>query len=125
MISTKLKAGDCEVLKEKILHRIKGWSNKTLTYGGRALLIRSVLFSIQVYWSTMFILPSKLVKEIESSLMAFLWSGLDLKHSGAKGGGLRFRMIKDWNKTYPCLGIFGLCVKKLILCGLNWCILVS
>lgn len=71
----------------------------------RALLIQYVLFSIQVYWSSIFIIPSKVIKEIENTLMAFLWSRTELKHSGAKvkwdqvccpneEGGLGFRRIK-------------------------------
>lgn len=45
-------------------------------------LITSVLFSIQVYWSSIFILPSKILKDIESVLNAFLWKGVDLKSHG-------------------------------------------
>lgn len=57
LISTMLKAADCNQLKENILHRIQSWANKTLTYGSRHQLIQLVLFSIQVYWSSLFILP--------------------------------------------------------------------
>lgn len=43
---------DCVVLKKKILGRIQSWSNRSLSFGGRAQLVLSVLFSIQVYWSS-------------------------------------------------------------------------
>lgn len=43
-----------------------------------------MLFSVQVYWSSIFIIPSKVIKDIESTLMAFLWSGVELKHTSAK-----------------------------------------
>lgn len=76
-----------------------------MAYGGRAQLIQSVLFIVQVYWSSIFIIPSEVVKEIESTLIAFLWSGFDLNHRAAKvksehvscpkeEGGLGFRRIK-------------------------------
>lgn len=122
LISTRLRAADCVVLKEKILHRIHGWSEKELSYGGRAQLIPSVLFSVQVYWSSIFIIPSKVVKEIESTLMAFLWSGFDLNHKAAKvswpqvccpkdEGGLGFRRIKEWNKATMLTHLWALSMK--------------
>lgn len=36
LIDSRLKAEDCRVLKDRILHRIQGWSSKSLSYGGRA-----------------------------------------------------------------------------------------
>lgn len=57
LLSTRLRACDCAQLKDKILKRIQSWSNKTLSYGGKLQLIQSILFSIQIYWSAIFILP--------------------------------------------------------------------
>ncbi|KAI8555077.1 hypothetical protein RHMOL_Rhmol05G0146500 [Rhododendron molle] len=122
LISTSLRSEDCTILKEKNVHRIVSWSNTTLSYGGRALLIQSVLFSIQVYWSTIFILPSKVIKNIECTLMAFLWSGPELKHSGAKvkwihlcypteEGGLGFKGIKVSNRAAMLKHLWALCMK--------------
>lgn len=106
------------VLKEKILHRIHGWSEKELSYGGRTQLIQSVLFSLQVYWSSIFIIPSKVVKGIESTLMAFLWSCFELNHKAAKVSwtqviALKMKVVWDSegleNRTKPpCCGTFGL-----------------
>lgn len=84
LISSRLNYGDCLVLKERILARIQSWANKSSSYGGRALLIQSVLFNIQVYSSAIFILPQNLVKEIDSILSAFLWKGVELESAGAK-----------------------------------------
>lgn len=50
---------DCVQLTDKTLTRIQSWSNKTLSYGGRLQLIHSVLFSIQIYWASIFILPQE------------------------------------------------------------------
>ena len=44
LVSTKLKAADCDQLVERITKRIKSWTNKCLTYAGRGQLIQSVLF---------------------------------------------------------------------------------
>ncbi|XP_028086247.1 uncharacterized protein LOC114287169 [Camellia sinensis] len=63
-----------------------------------------------VYWASLFILPKKVVTEIESCLRAFFWNGPDLKKIGAKvvwvhlcvpqnEGGLGFKSIEVWNKA--------------------------
>jgi hypothetical protein len=65
---------------------------------------------MQTYWSSLFVLPKKVIKEVETILRAFLWSGLDLKKSGAKvswehlcspkqEGGLGLKSIQIWNKA--------------------------
>ncbi|XP_028077369.1 uncharacterized protein LOC114279339 [Camellia sinensis] len=110
LISTKLKSSDCDKLVESIRNRIKSWTNKCLTYAGRAQLIQSILFSMQVYWSSLFILPKKVVKSIESLFRSFFWSGCELRKYGAKvswkhvcspkyEGGLGFKSIEVWNKA--------------------------
>ncbi|XP_028117723.1 uncharacterized protein LOC114315305 [Camellia sinensis] len=66
--------------------------------------------NLLVYWASLFILPKKVVTEIESCLRAFFWNGPDLKKSGAKvawvhlcvprnEGGLGFKSIEVWNKA--------------------------
>lgn len=110
LITTRLHAYDCKVLIDKITNRVQSWSNRLLTYVGRAQLITSVLFSTQIYWSSIFILPQKVLKSIEAILRTFFWTGPDLKKSGAKvkwsnvcapkkEGGLRFRSLKYWNRA--------------------------
>lgn len=110
LISSRLTKADCSVLKDKVLSRIHSWTQKFLSYWERAQLIQLVLFSIQTYWSSIFTLPQKVIQEIEGVLSAFLWSGTELKHSRAKirwkdlcvpknGGGLEFRLLKEWNKA--------------------------
>ncbi|XP_028067833.1 uncharacterized protein LOC114270499 [Camellia sinensis] len=110
LITTKLKASDCHTLVERITKRIKSWTNKLLSYAGRAQLIQSILFSMQVYWSSLFILPKKIIGDIESLLRSFLWSGVELKKHSAKiawryicrgknEGGLGFKDLATWNKA--------------------------
>ncbi|XP_028106173.1 uncharacterized protein LOC114305298 [Camellia sinensis] len=70
----------------------------------------STLFSMQVYWSSLFILPKKVIHDIESLLRSFLWSGTELKKHSAKiawknickhknEGGLGFKDMEVWNKA--------------------------
>lgn len=65
---------------------------------------------MQTYWSSIFILPKNVVKEIECILRSFFWTGFDLKHTGAKvswehlcspkkEGGLGFKSLQIWNKA--------------------------
>jgi len=85
LLSTKLNHEDCKNMIARITARTKTWTNRDLTYAGRVQLIKkNVLFSMQTYWSSLFILPKKVIKEVEAILRAFLWSGPDLKKSGAK-----------------------------------------
>ncbi|KAI8525621.1 hypothetical protein RHMOL_Rhmol13G0244400 [Rhododendron molle] len=122
LISTRLKAIDCEILQDKSLGCILSWSNKVLTHGGRVQLIFSMLYSVQVFWSQIFVLPQKVTKAIESKLMAFFWSGSELNHKCTKvkwanvcapkeEGGLKFRRLKDFNAGTMCKHLWDLSKK--------------
>ncbi|XP_059669323.1 uncharacterized protein LOC132314478 [Cornus florida] len=67
LISTGLKAADCNVLLDKITTRV---TSKSLSYAGRLVLI-----STQLYWSRIFIIPKKVIDGINAHLRRFLWSG--------------------------------------------------
>ncbi|XP_059658696.1 uncharacterized protein LOC132305029 [Cornus florida] len=84
LISTYLRAADCRPLIERITHTITHWTSRSLSYAGRLQLIKSVLVSTQVYWSSIFILPKVVFDEINRILMAFLWSGIEMKSTSAK-----------------------------------------
>jgi hypothetical protein len=71
-------------------------------------VINSILFSIQVYWSCLFILHKAVIEEITSLLKSFLWNGSDLSYSNAKialdticlpkkEGGLGVKNLEVWN----------------------------
>jgi hypothetical protein len=49
LISTRLTYSNCKPLEEQILSRIKLWTSASLTYVRRLQIIKSILFSIQVY----------------------------------------------------------------------------
>jgi len=110
LISTRFKHADCIPLLDRILSRVKLWTSTSLTYTGRLQLIKSVLFSIQVYWSSIFILPCSIIKKLEGILSAFLWKGTSMSHTRAKvawhsicyplrEGGLGIKNLKTWNKA--------------------------
>ena len=123
LISTRLNHADCIPLLDRILSRVKLWTSSSLTYAGRLQLIKSVLFSIQVYWSSLFILPCSIIKKLEGIFSAFLWKGTSLAHTGAKvawhsicyplrEGGLGIKNLKAWNKAAMLKHIWNLMVDK-------------
>ena len=51
---------------------------------GQVQRINSVLFSIQVYWASFFLLPGQVIKNVEQIIRSFLCSGSDMRTIGAK-----------------------------------------
>jgi hypothetical protein len=126
LISSRLTHQHCMPLLERIITRIKLWTAASLSYAGRLQLIKSTLFSIQVYWSSMFMLPCSIIRKIESTLAAFLWKGTSLTSSGAKvawdslcyplkEGGLGIKKIKIWNKAAILKHIWRLLTEKTLV----------
>lgn len=64
LISSKLRKVDCAALTEQIAKRISSLTNNFLSFAGRLQLAKSVLFSIQSFWSAHFILPSSITKGV-------------------------------------------------------------
>lgn len=75
LLFSKLSFSDCQMLLTKIDQRVAGWEGLALSYAGRVQILKSVLTSLSVYWASAFILPKKIIKEIEKRLRAFLWKG--------------------------------------------------
>ena len=75
LLSSRLTVADCNPLLLKIDKRIAGWEGMALSYAGRVQIIKSVLLSLSLYWSSAFILPKKVTNEIEKRLRTFLWKG--------------------------------------------------
>lgn len=83
-ISKNLTKKDYGPLINKITAIVNSWSSKFLSYAKKLQLIKSVLFSLQAYWTKMLILPKKVIKIVEQKLSRFLWNGLDHSASRAK-----------------------------------------
>lgn len=84
LMTLAMRRQDYMPLLERIRSRISSWTSRLLSYAGRLQLIRSVLLSIVNFWAAAFRLPSQCMKEIEQLCSAFLWSGPELKTTGAK-----------------------------------------
>jgi hypothetical protein len=81
-ISSKLKVVYCKGLVDRITSKVLHWTCRTLSYAGRVQLINSILFSIQVYWASLFLLPGQVIKNVEQIMRSFLWSSSDMRTTG-------------------------------------------
>ena len=110
LISSRLLYKDCKILVEKLEKRITDWRNKSLSFAGRLQLIGSVLSSMHIYWASMFILPARVINDLEKLMRAFLWCQGPMKKGKAKvswksvclpktEGGLGLKNIKTVNKS--------------------------
>lgn len=75
LITTKLKAQDCEALILRLCFRIESWTNRFLRYSGRLQLLKSVLIGIQGFWAAYLFLPKNILGKIQSCFSKFLWGG--------------------------------------------------
>lgn len=69
---------DYRVIINKITSRLTHWTSRLLSYAGSLRLINSVLFSLQVYWAGIFILPKAVLENINQICRDFLWGGVNL-----------------------------------------------
>ena len=73
LVTTRLIFRDCKELVERLSNRINDWKNKSLSFAGRLQLIQSVLSSMHIYWASVFILPSRIIHDLEQLMRGFLW----------------------------------------------------
>ncbi|GKB59480.1 sodium/hydrogen exchanger 6 [Tanacetum coccineum] len=84
LISSRLLFHDCKILVEKLESRVNDWRNKFLSLASRLQLIWSILSSMYIYWSSVFILPSRIVNDLEQLMRGFLWCQREMKKGKAK-----------------------------------------
>ncbi|KAL8151039.1 hypothetical protein V2J09_020847 [Rumex salicifolius] len=99
--SKKLEVRDFTPLVSKFTRRIQSWVARTLSYLGCLQLITSVLFSIQAYWSTIFLFPSSVSVKINAILCSFrLYGEFDSRSSNCLGYD-----VEVWDSKSCCHGI--------------------
>ena len=108
LISTKLSIRECMPLIMRIRAKMDSWLTCCLNQAGRLQLIKSVLYGIQQFWSSHFVLPKSVLKRLQSLFVKFLWGGSSdnskyIKVSWADcclpkdEGGLGLRDLCTWN----------------------------
>nr|GEW92373.1 hypothetical protein [Tanacetum cinerariifolium] len=74
LVSSRLISKDCKELIDKVQNCVNDWKLNSLSIAGRLQLIQYVLSSMHVYWASVFMLPSRVLLDIEKILRGFLWS---------------------------------------------------
>ena len=122
LISGRLRLKDCQPLIDKIQGRIKSWSLRKLSFASRLQLLQSILYSIQRFWSSNFILPKKVIKSLEQNFNHFLWQGQGTSKGKTKvawekvclrkrEGGLGLQRVASWNRAAIMKHIWSLFTK--------------
>ncbi|GJW97775.1 putative reverse transcriptase domain, reverse transcriptase zinc-binding domain protein [Tanacetum coccineum] len=123
LISTRLVYRDCKELIEKVQNRIWDWKNKSLSAAGRLQLLPSVIGSMHIYWASIFILPTRILLDLEQLMRGFLWCQGDIRKGKAKvawdvvclpkkEGGLGIRKLDVFNKALMISHIWSLLNRK-------------
>nr|GEU44862.1 hypothetical protein [Tanacetum cinerariifolium] len=109
---------------------LNDWKNKSLSIVGRLQLLQSVIASMHVYWALVFILPTRILLDIEQLMRGFLWCQWGLGRGKAKvawdvvclpkdEGGLGIRRLDLFNKALMTSHIWKLLFLKESL-WVNW-----
>lgn len=106
-----------------MVNRITIWTTRFLSYAGWLQLIKSVLFSIQTFWTQVFIIPKKIMRMVEAVCRRFLWTGSNEGSNRAlmswkaicsprTAGGFNVTDMCLWNKAAISKQLWNLCHKK-------------
>ncbi|GAV93036.1 hypothetical protein CFOL_v3_36414, partial [Cephalotus follicularis] len=131
LLASRLSHMDCKVLVNKLLRRTTSWLSNSLSFGGRLQLLKSVLFSIQVFWCCTFVLPVAVTKECDRILISFLWHGVGNSKKGGKvawskvfrpreEGGLGIKDARSWNRAAIMKIGWDICWRKGSVL-MKWC----
>nr|XP_016448846.1 PREDICTED: uncharacterized protein LOC107773929 [Nicotiana tabacum] len=108
LTSKKWSKVECHQLVEKIIKKINSGYSKQLSYAGRLQVINVVLFAVYNFWGAVFILPQRVIKEVNRKCREYLWGSTeghrkmalvawDLICRPKKCGGLNIKGCKLWN----------------------------
>ncbi|VFQ89348.1 unnamed protein product [Cuscuta campestris] len=109
--AARVSEKECERLVQNITSKINSWAVKHLSYAGRCRLVGSVLQGIMTFWCKLFIIPTKVMKRVQSICRNFLW-GATASYTKRPlvnweevclpktYGGLGLRNMELWNRAY-------------------------
>jgi len=91
-----------------IKSRLSNWKSQFLSFGGRLILLKSVLSSLPVYFLSFFKAPTVIISSIESLFKIFFWGGGEVVRKIAwvhwdtvclpkSEGGLGVRRLREFN----------------------------
>ena len=100
----KLSNADWSTLLERIEKKLGSWKGKHLSYGGRLVLINSVLSSLPLYMLSFFEIPREVLKKVDYLRSRFFWQSDQQKK--------KFRLAK-WSILCQPKDIGGLGIKNI------------
>ncbi|GJY66563.1 reverse transcriptase domain-containing protein [Tanacetum coccineum] len=80
------------LLSGRVPTSVSRWENKSLSVAGRLQLVKSVIGYMHVYWGSVFVLPSRVLLDIEQIMRGFLWCHGD-DHKGAHAFTISMKLI--------------------------------
>nr|GFB41901.1 reverse transcriptase domain, reverse transcriptase zinc-binding domain protein [Tanacetum cinerariifolium] len=123
LVSSRLIYKDCKELIEKVQCRVDDWKNKSLSITGRLQLVNSVIGSLHVFWASVFMLPTRILLDIEHIMRGFMWCHGKLRSGKAKVAweviclpkderGLGIHRLDTFNKALITTRIWKLLTRK-------------
>ena len=85
-------------------NKIKNWTFRLLTLGGRLILIKTVLTGLGVYWFALARCPSSILNALRRLIFNFQWGKTDGHH--------RFHLT-NWKSIYAPVEYGGWDIKNL------------
>lgn len=77
LLARKPNVSNARVLIDRITSKIRGWAARGLSYAGRTVLVKSVLYGMYSYWARIFLLPKDVIFKISSICRNYLWGGTE------------------------------------------------
>ncbi|XP_050217619.1 uncharacterized protein LOC126668470 [Mercurialis annua] len=96
-------------IRDRVWHKIKGWSAKTLSRGGKEILLKTVAQAMPNFVMNVFLIPLDLCDELERMMNSYWWGRNREEKKGIcwarwdrlckpkKFGGIGFRKIHEFN----------------------------
>jgi hypothetical protein len=71
------KSDNFMYLLERVIARLNGWKEKTMSMGAKEILLKAVIQSISVFAMGVFKIPNNICKSITDAMAAFWWGDTD------------------------------------------------
>jgi hypothetical protein len=107
----QLLNSECKKVEERFEQKLSCWKAKYLSYGGKFVLLNSVISSLPMFMMSFFEIPKGVIKNLDHYRSRFFWQGSSQKH--------RYRLAK-WDilsrpKDQGGLGILDLQLQNKFL----------